>query len=372
VFFDGTAKLDKRTKNLVKRLRRDDIAIIDQEDLDRIMAEGLLKTKVQVVINASAFSTGRYPNIGPMLLISSGVHLIDCCGEGLFENILEGERVMVKDGDIYKDGKIVANGTVQTAMTLQLMMDKAKDGIANELDKFAQNTLSYMQKEKDFILEPQEIPKIKTKIEGRHVLIVVRGYDYEKDLRILNSYIRDLRPVLIGVDGGADALLKAGYKPHIIIGDMDSASDKVLKCGAELVVHAYPNGRAPGLKRLEDLNLECLIFKAAGTSEDIALIMAYELGAELLVMVGSHANMIEFLDKGRNGMASTFLTRLKVGDKLIDAKGVNKLYQRKAKPSHLMIIVASALIAFIVIIMSSPTVQYLVNLALLRLRIIGF
>lgn len=371
MFYDGIAKLDKRTKNLVKRLRSDDIAIIDQEDLDRLMAEGLLKTKVQVIINVSAFSTGRYPNIGPMLLTSAGVHLIDNCPE-IFDKVLEGQRIMVKDAEIYKDGKLITKGKVQTALTLQSKMDKAKDGIAKELDKFAENTLSYMQKEKDFILEPQEIPDIKTKIDGKHVLIVVRGYDYEKDLRILNSYIRDVKPVLIGVDGGADALLKAGYKPHIIIGDMDSASDKALRCGAELVVHAYPDGRAPGLKKLKSLGLDGLIFKAAGTSEDIALIMAYDLGAELLVMVGSHANMIEFLDKGRDGMASTFLTRLKTGDRLVDAKGVNKLYQRKAKLSHLMIIVASALIALVVIIMASPTIQNYINLIIYRLRMIGF
>lgn len=372
MFYDGVAKLDKRTKNLVKRLNADDIAIIDQEDLDRIMAEALIASKVQVVVNVSPFSTGRYPNIGPMLLSSAGVHLIDNASPKIFEKILEGERVMVKGGTVYKDGKKICEGVVQTPSSLQKTIDKAKTGIAKELDKFAQNTLSYLQKEKEFILEPQEIPNISKRIEGRHALIVVRGYDYEKDLKILASYIRDIRPVLIGVDGGADALLKAGYKPDIIIGDMDSATDKALKSGAELIVHAYPNGKAPGLKRLEKLKLTGHIFKAAGTSEDIAMIMAYDLGAELLVMVGSHENMIEFLDKGRDGMASTFLTRLKVGDRLVDAKGVNKLYQGKAKLSHLMIILASAIIALVVIVLVSPTAQNLINLVVSRLRLIGF
>lgn len=371
MFYDGVAKLDKRTKNLVKRLRSDNIAIIDQEDLDRVMAEALIKSKVQVIVNVSPYSTGRYPNIGPLLLTAAGVHLVDNIDKSIFDLVAEGDRIMVKNDEIYKDGKSIAKGHVQTALTLQKKMDTAKKGIAKELDKFAQNTLSYLQKEKDFILEPQQIPDIKTKIEDRHVLIVVRGYDYEKDINILGSYIRDIKPVLIGVDGGADALINAGYKPDIIIGDMDSATDKTLRGGAELIVHAYPNGKAPGKERLDKLGLNSFVFKAAGTSEDIALIMAYDLGAELIVMVGSHANMIEFLDKGREGMASTFLARLKVGDRLVDAKGVNKLYQRKANLSHLLIVLASAVVAVIVIIMASPTVRNFLNLIISRLRLSG-
>ncbi|MGH3657778.1 MAG: putative cytokinetic ring protein SteA, partial [Micromonosporaceae bacterium] len=180
---------------------------------------------------------------------------------------------------------------------------------------------------------------------GRHVLIVVRGYDYKADLDVLRPYIREFKPVLIGVDGGADALVEAGYTPDMIIGDMDSVSDDVLRCGAEIVVHAYADGRAPGLARVEALGLSAVTFPAAATSEDIAMLLADEKAASLIVAVGTHATLVEFLDKGRGGMASTFLTRLRVGGKLVDAKGVSRLYRQNLSTSSLVLLVLAALAA---------------------------
>jgi uncharacterized membrane-anchored protein len=174
-------------------------------------------------------------------------------------------------------------------------------------------------------------------------LVVVRGYDYREDLAVLRPYIREYRPILIGVDGGADALIEAGYRPDVIVGDMDSVSDHALRCGAEVVVHAYADGRAPGLQRVQDLGVAAVVFPAAGTSEDVALLLADEKGAELIVAVGTHATLVEFLDKGRQGMASTFLTRLRVGGKLVDAKGVSRLYRRRISTWSLVLLVASTL-----------------------------
>lgn len=280
---------------------------------------------------------------------------------------------MVKSAEIIKDGKKIAKGEVLNVFGIQEKMDVARGSLDKELDKFAANTMSYLQQEKGFLLETQALPEVKVSIKNKPVLIVVRGYNYKKDLQILKSYIREKKPVLIGVDGGADALLEAGYKPDIIIGDMDSASDKALKSGAELVAHAYPNGESPALKRLTKMKLEAKIFKAAGTSEDIAMLLAYDLGAELIVLVGSHVNLIEFLDKGREGMASTFLVRLKVGERLVDAKGVSSLYQESAKLSHLLIMVLSAMMAIMVIIWVSPTVRNLISLLISRLQLtLGF
>jgi uncharacterized membrane-anchored protein len=186
---------------------------------------------------------------------------------------------------------------------------------------------------------------VETKIAGRHCLIVVRGYDYKADLDVLRPYIREFKPVLIGVDGGADALVEAGYTPDMIVGDMDSVSDDVLRCGAEIVVHAYPDGRAPGMARVHQLGLPATPFPAAATSEDIAMLLADEKGASLIVAVGTHATLVEFLDKGRGGMASTFLTRLKVGGKLVDAKGVSRLYRQSMSGSSLLLLVLSAIAA---------------------------
>jgi uncharacterized membrane-anchored protein len=190
-------------------------------------------------------------------------------------------------------------------------------------------------------------------------LIVVRGADYREDLSTLrrSGYIQELHPILIGVDGGADALLAEGAKPDVIIGDFDSVSERALRCGAKLIVHGYTDGRAPGAKRLDDLGLEYTVFAAAGTSEDIAMLLAYERGAELIVAVGSHSHMIDFLDKGRAGMASTFLVRMKVGPILVDAKGVSRLYKQQVRKGDLALLVLSAIFTLVVITMVSEPVR---------------
>mgnify|MGYP005842975687 CR=1 FL=1 len=369
----GTAKLDKRTKNLVKRLTRGDIAIIDHRDLDRVTAESLVETGVKVVVNASNFISGSYPNIGPLVLADAGVMLVDGVGADVFGMVAEGDRLTVRGGSLYKGDELVAHGRALTTEDLERLLESASANLGEALERFAINTLDYLKKEKALIIDGIKIPPTKANFAGRHALVVVRGYGYKSDLQALRPYIREMKPVLVAVDGGADALIAEGYKPDVIIGDMDSVSDKALGCGAELIVHAYPGGRAPGLKRVESLGLKASLFEAAGTSEDIALLLAYEKGAELIVAVGTHANLIEFLDKGRGGMASTFLVRLKVGGRLVDAKGVNKLYRSSVKFSHLLLLTGAALAAMVSIFLSSPVIRQMIRLLILRLRLaIGF
>lgn len=370
MYFDGLAKLDKRTKRLVKRLKPSDIAIIDHEDLDRVTAEALVETGVEVVINASCFTSGKYPNAGPLVLCSAGIHLLDNVGPEIFDVVKEGSRLTVKGEEICLGGRTVASGKKLTHMILEHELEKAHGRIGEELEKFAVNTLEYMQKEKELILDGSRVPETGVNFSGKHALIVVRGYDYKADLKALRAYIREVKPILIGVDGGADALVEEGYKPDIIIGDMDSVADATLKCGAELIVHAYAGGRAPGLSRLEKLGLPATVFEAAGTSEDIAMILAYEKNAELIVAVGTHANLVEFLDKGRKGMSSTFLVRLKVGGKLVDAKGVNKLYRSSVKMSHLALLLLGGLSAIIAIIIATPAIRQSIRLMLVQLKLI--
>jgi uncharacterized membrane-anchored protein len=204
-----------------------------------------------------------------------------------------------------------------------------------------------MSRERQLLLDGVGVPEVRTDFTGKHVLVVVRGYDHDKDLRALKHYIREYKPVLIGVDGGADALLEAGHKPHMIVGDMDSVSDAALATGAEVVVHAYPDGRAPGLARVQDLGIDAVTFPTSGTSEDVAMLLADDKGAELIVAVGTHATLAEFLDKGRAGMASSFLTRLRVGGKLVDAKGVQRLYRNRISSGALLLLVIAALIAIV-------------------------
>jgi len=341
----GTARLDRRTKRLVGRLRPGDIAVIDHLNIDRIAAEELIDADVAAVLNASLSISGRYPNLGPEVLIQAGIVLIDDLGEEVFDRISEGDLVSIEDDTVLLDGEPVASGIRQDTQTVAAAMADAREGLSVQLEAFAANTMDYLKQERDLLLDGVGVPDVQTQIAGRHVLIVVRGYDYKADLDVLRPYIREFKPVLIGVDGGADALVESGYAPDIIIGDMDSVTDDVLRCGAEVIVHAYPDGRAPGLDRVHGLGVPAVTFPAAATSEDLAMLLADEKGATLIVAVGTHANLVEFLDKGRGGMASTFLTRLKVGGKLVDAKGVSRLYKQNISGSALLLLVLSAIAA---------------------------
>jgi uncharacterized membrane-anchored protein len=341
----GAVRLDRRTKRLVGRLRPGEIAVIDHVDLDRLAADQLVASGVAAVLNAKPSVSGRYPNLGPEVLIQAGIPLVDDLGDDLFDVLRDGDVVVVEGGVVCRNGEPVAKGTRQDAESVALAMVDAREGLSVQLEAFAANTMEYLKQERDLLLDGVGVPDIETRITGRHCLIVVRGYDYKADLDVLRPYIREFKPVLLGVDGGADALIEAGYTPDIIVGDMDSVSDDVLRCGAEVIVHAYPDGRAPGLSRAHELGVEAVVFPAAATSEDIAMLLADEKGASLIVAVGTHATLVEFLDKGRGGMASTFLTRLKVGGKLVDAKGVSRLYRQSMSGSSLLLLVLSAIAA---------------------------
>jgi uncharacterized membrane-anchored protein len=341
----GPARLDRRTKDLTKRLRPGDIAIIDHLDIDRVSADALVGCKVGAVVNVSPSTSGRYPNLGPEILLGAGIPLLDEVGREVFADIRDGDLVRVHGSELLLGDAVVATGVAQTLSTVEESMARARLGLAAQLEDFAANTMEYLLKERDLLLDGIGVPVVRTQFEGRHALIVVRGYDYKEDLAVLRPYVREYRPVLIGVDGGADALVEAGYRPDMIVGDMDSVSDATLCSGAEVVVHAYADGRAPGLQRVQDLGVDGVVFPAAGTSEDVAMLLADEKGASLIVAVGTHATLVEFLDKGRAGMASTFLTRLRVGGKLIDAKGVSRLYRSRISTWSLLLLVLATLVA---------------------------
>ncbi|WP_375433020.1 putative cytokinetic ring protein SteA [uncultured Friedmanniella sp.] len=344
----GVARLDRRTKNLTKRLRPGEIAVIHHSDLDRVSAEALVAAGVSAVVNAVPSVSGRYPNLGPGILLEAGIALVDDVGEDIFTAVKEGDRLTLDSGLLLDpDGAVVAEGTLVTTDLLEEQLRVAREGLSAQIEDFTENTMRYLREEKELLLEGIGVPEIRTVIEGRHVLIVVRGYDYRSDLDALRPYISEYKPLLMGVDGGADALLEAGYKPDMIIGDMDSCSDAALRCGAEIIVHAYRDGRAPGVERVAQLGVPTVVFPALGTSEDAAMLLADTKGARLLVAVGTHASLVEFLDKGRSGMASTFLTRLRVGPKLVDAKGVSRIYRSEIKGWHLILLVLAGMLALL-------------------------
>ncbi|MFC5820415.1 putative cytokinetic ring protein SteA [Nonomuraea harbinensis] len=357
----GVARIDRRTKRLTKRLQPGEIAIIDHVDVDRVSAEALVACGAAGVVNIAAGISGRYPNLGPQIIAEAGIPFVDNVGQELFERVKDGAVVRLHEGIVYLDDEVVGKGEEQTAESIEAAMAEARAGLAVQIEAFAVNTMEYVRGEGKLLIDGVGVPDIRTKIEGRHALIVVRGYHYKEDIATLRPYLREYRPVLIGVDGGADALLEAGYLPDVIVGDFDSVSAKALTCGAELIVHAYRDGRAPGLERVHQLGQEAVVFPSTGTSEDIAMLLADEKGAELIVAVGTHGTLEEFLDKGRSGMASTFLTRLRVGSRLVDAKGVSMLYRSRITTSQLLLLAATALVTMGVALSASPLGQIWLN-----------
>ncbi len=367
------ARLGRRTKQLAPTLAPGAFAIIDHADLDTVAAQSLVAARPGAVLNNQLFVTGRYPNRGPQVLLDAGVPLFETTeGIDLFERVREGELIRLDGATLVCESGASLPLSPLTKEELDARLAAARANLDTELSDFARNTLRYLgrREERSILLDPVLAPDIRTQVAGRQVLVVVRGEGYEQDLDRLGVYLREQRPVVLAVDGAADALIARGIRPDLILGDMDSVSDSALQSGAELVVHAYRNGRAPGRERLDRLGIASHLFPIAGTSEDAALLLAHEKGADLIVAVGTHTNLEDFLDKGRGGMASTFLVRLKVGSKLVDARGVSKLYgvQTRSGPLYLFLTMA-ALFPLVVLVANTSFGQLAWRTLLLWFRL---
>ena len=324
-------------------------------------AEGLVDAGVAGVVNAARSTSGRYPNLGPTILLEAGIPLVDSVGPLIMRKVHEGAPVRLEGDRVYVGPRLVGVGIRQSEASVAEAAEDARVRLAEQFESFARNTIEFVQRERDLLFGGSGLPELGHHLAGRPVLVVVRGYHYREDLAALRPYIRDVRPVLIGVDGGADALVDEGYRPDLIVGDMDSVSERTLRLGqrprrwfrrrapAEVVVHAYTGGSAPGRERLEALGIPFKVMESTGTSEDMAFLLAHGKGAELIVAVGTHGNLREFLDKGRMGMASTFLVRLRVGEILMDAKGVSRLYSGRVRIRDVVLLVGSALFAMVVV-----------------------
>ena len=366
----GSVRRGRRTKKLVRALHPGEIALIDHQDLDRVSAEELISAQVSGVLNCHPSRSEEYPNMGPLLLIEAGIRLIDLPDDALFDLCRDGDRLELRGGEVWRGGEMLVAGEEQLPAIVIAANAQRRREIGGALEAFARNTVEHMVEEQDLLSGKIELPRFDTDFRDRPALIVVRGVNHQADLQALRPYIRDMRPVLVGVDGGANAILEEGFKPDMIVGDMDSASEASLRSGAELVVHAYPDGRAPGRELLDSLQLEHKTVPAPGTSQDIAMLIAGEKGASLIVSVGSQFNLVEFLDKSRQGMSSTFLTRLRLGERIVDAKGVSRLYRPSPGSSPAVIVLAAGLLAFVVIVLVTPGLRDVADLLWIKLRVL--
>jgi uncharacterized membrane-anchored protein len=364
----GTARLDRRTKDLVRRLHPGNVAIIDHDDLDLLAAESLIEHGVAGVINAGRSITGRYPNIGPLMLVRAKIPLVDNVGPEVFGKIAEGDLIELDGDKIVRNGEVIGGGTLLSEDEIRRRMDDARADLSRTVEAFAENTLEYVRREQQLLLESVRLPNLDTKFRGRYALVVVRGYHYKQDLRALRGFVREMKPVIVAVDGAADACLAEGITPNVIVGDVDSVSVEALQCGAEIVVHPQGDWRRraeqgqadedpPEVEAVKALGLDCKVITAAGMSEDMALLLAHEKGAELIVAVGTHNSAMEMLDKGRRGMASTFLVRMRLGADLVDAKGVSRLYRARVRTRDLWMVFGAALLCMIVVLAVMPPMR---------------
>jgi len=367
----------RRTKLLVRQLVPGDIALIDHLDIDRVSAEELILAGAAAVINCRPSSGGSYPNLGPQLLVEAGVVLVDVPDDSLFDLVADGDPLVIREAsngaapaavEVVRRGVVLARGEHLHLARVCAETEARRREVGEALERFARNTIEHMREERELLTGRIELPRFATDFRDRSTLVVVRGVGHQRDLRALRPFIRDMRPVIVAVDGGADALLEEGLTPSMIVGDMDSAGEAALRCGAELVVHSYPDGRAPGRHRLEALGLSFKLVPAPGTSQDVAMLIAAEKGARLIVSVGSQFNLEEFLDRNRKGMSSTFLTRLRIGEILVDAKGVSRLYHPRPGLTPLLVVIAAGLIAMVAVIWMTPALRDVAELVWLRLQ----
>jgi uncharacterized membrane-anchored protein len=374
----GPVRAGRRTKLLVKHLLRGDIALIDHEDIDRVSAEELISAGVLAVLNCGASSSGAYPNLGPQLLVEAGILLVDLPNDGLFEQLSDGDPLVViaegpaegPVGEVLSRGELLARGEVLGIERVRAETEERRKEIGEALERFAHNTIEHMREERELLAGGIELPRFATDFRDRSTLVVVRGVEHQRDLRALRPFIRDMRPVIVAVDGGAEALLDEGLTPDMIVGDMDSAGEAALRCGAELVVHSYPDGRAPGQRRLQEMGVKFKLVPAPGTSQDVAMLIAAEKGARLIVSVGSPFNLVEFLDRNRKGMSSTFLTRLRIGEILVDAKGVSRLYRPRPGLTPLLVVIAAGLLAMVAVVWMTPALRDVADLLWLKLQLL--
>lgn len=350
----GIARVDRDTAKLLRRVGLGDIVVLDQIDIDRLTADALVKAKVLAVVNASTSISGRYPNVGPETLVANGIVLIDSAGIGIFKSVKDGAKVRIDKGCVYSGERRIAKGTEQTEAEIADRMIEAKTGLVDHLEAFSGNTIEFIRTESPLLIDGIGVPEVNVDLRDRHVVIVTDGPDHAADLKNLKPFIKEYSPILIGVGCGADALTKAGYRPDLVVGDPEEISTATLKSAGEVVLPADPDGHAPGLSRIQDLGIGGMTFPASGSPSDLALLLADHHGASLIVTVGNAVSLDEFFDRGRReSNPSAFMTRLKVGPKLVDAKAIATLYRSRVSGSAIALLILAALVAVIVALLVS-------------------
>lgn len=365
----GPVRVGHVTKRLACSLRAGEVAVIAHDDLDSATAAALVQARPAAVVNAGCLLTGWVPVDGARLLLETGIPVLDEVDPGAVGHLTPGQWVRL-EGDRLLDahGRVIVTGVRLELDEVERRLDRARARLPQLARRFIDNTLAYMQKETGILTDEIGIPPLTTRMAGRAAVVVIRSQTSREDLAMIRSFIRSERPVLIGVDGGADAMLAEGLRPDLVIGDMDSVSDRALGLAREVVVHAYPDGTAPGLARLRRAGRFAHVLPSAGTSEDAALLLAYAAGARPIVAVGAHWGLLDFVERGRAGMASTLLVRMRIGHVLVDARGIARLWPSRPSWRSYASMVAAAASSLAAIALVSDPLRLILRLLWVRLQ----
>ncbi|PWV69783.1 putative membrane-anchored protein [Nocardia neocaledoniensis] len=356
----GIARVDRDTRRLLRRVSPGDVVVLDETDLDRHTADRLVEAGVVAVINTSPSISGRYPNLGPEVLVANGIVLMDTVSSDAFGKIKDGAKIRIDEGIVYadkltkKEPEVLVEGIEFDESAIADRMIEARNGLADHLDAFAGNTTEFVRTESGLLIDGIGVPDIELDLRNRHVVVIADGPGHLEELRRLKPFIKEYAPILIGVGRGADTLRKLKYTPDLIVGDPDEISTETLRSGAEMILPADTDGHAKGLERIQDLGIGATTFPSSGSPADLALMLADHHGASLIVLAGAPASLEDFFDRGRrDSNPATFLTRLKVGAKLVDAKAVSTLYRHRSSGAALALVVLAALVAIVVVILAS-------------------
>ncbi|WP_327140730.1 putative cytokinetic ring protein SteA [Nocardia sp. NBC_01327] len=356
----GMARVDRNTRRLLQRVGPGDVVVLDEMDLDRLTADRLVEAGVAAVVNASPSISGRYPNLGPEVLVANGILLLDTLSSDVFKKIKDGTKVRIDGSVIYadkltrKEPDALVEGIELTESSISERMIEARNGLADHLEAFAGNTIEFIRTESSLLIDGIGVPEVAIDMKKRHVVVVADGPEHVTDLKRIKPFIKEYAPILIGVGRGADTLTRHGYRPDLIVGDPEEITATTLKCGAEVILPADTDGHAKGLERIQDLGIGATTFPSSGAPADLALLLADHHGATLIVTVGAAASLDDFFDRGRrDSNPATFLTRLKMGTKLMDANAVAALYRHRGSGWALALVVMAALVALIVVLLAT-------------------
>lgn len=348
----GPARLCRHGADL-SSVRSGDVVVVDVTDLGADTAQALVEKGVAAVLNVSSSSTGRYPNLGPQVLAGAGIPLVDRVGESVWQTLRSGDVVRVDGGAVHLGDTAVATGVEMTESRVRDQLDEASSGLSSQLDSIVTNAADTLRRDRAMLLEGAGIPAVSTDIKGRPVVVVTDGPDAAGDLKSIRSFVRDHDPVLIGVAGGAELLISAGLRPHLLVGRGDDFSGRMIERSGEVVI-VSPSGRLDRPEQFEAHGRQPVIFTATGTPDNLAVLLADQNEAAVIVLVGGPTRLVDLVDGDTADAAGTFIARLRAGSRVVDAQAVRWFARQRLSWFTPLLLLVAGIVAVVAAVATTP------------------